>query len=479
MKKQSLKNSTLALTVCWLSHIGCSVEMALPTEKMTTVARPAVALQTSSTAAKDAMKSLEIKITANDFAFSPEEIRIPVNRPVTFVFENQGQMPHDWVIPELNNLHLAASPGKTATKSLQIDRVGIYTIVCELPGHTDYGMKGRLIVGDAQSTPLKDEVYKPRPLPSGLRALPQPQVAPPPQYSQPTTVPIEIETREVTAMMDNGVAYTYWTFGGTVPGPMIRVKQNDTVALTLKNAIRSQLTHSIDLHAVSGQSGGGKHTQIPPGGSSSFRFKALNPGVYVYHCATPKVAHHVANGMYGLIVVEPLAGLPRVDQEYYVMQGDFYLKGQRRESGWQESSWPKLLTEQPDYVLLNGGVGAVKMAAAQGETVRIFFGVGGPNLTSSFHVIGEIFDRVYPEGASEAMTNVQTTLVPAGGAAIVEMKLDMPGAFPLVDHSLGRLEKGAVGILNVSGDANPTIFQPLTYVTPEPGVAPHESDHQE
>jgi nitrite reductase (NO-forming) len=297
--------------------------------------------------------------------------------------------------------------------------------------------------------------------------LPRPQVAPPITRAAPELVKVELETREITATLADGVAYTFWTFNGTVPGPMLRVRQGDTVELTLKNAAGNALTHSIDLHAATGPGGGAKVMQVPPGGQASFRFKALNPGVYVYHCATPMVAHHIASGMYGLIVVEPQGGLPTVDHEYYVMEGDFYLQGPRGQQGLRDFDLNRLLDETPDYVLFNGGVGAVTkdgaLTAKVGETVRIFFGAGGPNLSSSFHVIGEIFDRVYPEGASEPLTNVQTTLVPSGGATMVEMKVDVPGTYILVDHSLGRLEKGAAGHLVVEGADNPDVFQSLQH----------------
>jgi nitrite reductase (NO-forming) len=227
------------------------------------------------------------------------------------------------------------------------------------------------------------------------------------------------------------------------------------------------MTHSIDLHAVTGPGGGAKVMQVPVGGTGSFRFKALNPGVYVYHCATPMVAQHIANGMYGLIVVEPEGGLPPVDHEYYVMQSDFYVNGARGQQGNMDFSMEKMLDEKADYVVFNGGVGNVTGAnalqAKVGDTVRIFFGDGGPNLTSSFHVIGEIFDRVYPEGSftSAPETNVQTTHVSTGGATVVEFTVDVPGDYTLVDHSLGRLEKGGAGILHVEGPQDSTIFQSI------------------
>ncbi|MGE3908701.1 MAG: copper-containing nitrite reductase [Chloroflexota bacterium] len=310
----------------------------------------------------------------------------------------------------------------------------------------------------------------------GYSPLPQPQIAAPIPVRGPTLVKFEVETRELTAMMDDGVAYTYWTFDGTVPGPMLRVRQGDTVELTLKNPAESKLSHSIDLHAVTGPGGGAKVTQIAPGESATFKFQALNPGVYVYHCASPLVPQHIANGMYGLIVVEPPEGLPPVDREFYVMQGDFYLEGDRAEHGLHDFSLQQMTDEHPNYVVFNGSVGALTgenaLKAKVGDKVRIMFGVGGPNITSSFHVIGEIFDEVYPEGAIGANhRNVQTTLVPAGGATMVEFTVDYPGNYTLVDHSLGRMTKGAVGILSVDGEANHEIFDVLS--SPNPNAAGH------
>ena len=423
-------------------------------------------------AAGGAQAADEFRIVATEWKYEMPSAPLPVGRPVTIVLENKGQVEHDFQIEGLG-VHIHAKPGETAKQTITPQKAGSYEYLCTLPGHKEAGMKGTLVVGDAQARPAaqtgspssqaNQSRPTPAPVPAGLARLPQPQVAPPVNRTTPTTVRVEIEAREITALLDDGVAYTFWTFGGTVPGPMIRVLQGDTVEVTLKNAIESSITHSIDLHAVTGPGGGAKVTQVAPGQKATFRFQALNPGVYVYHCATPMVAHHIANGMYGLIVVEPPGGYPQVDHEFYVMQGDFYLQGERGERGHRAFALEKLLDERPDYVLFNGGVGALTeeraLKAKVGDTVRIFFGVGGPNLTSSFHVIGEIFDRVYPEGASEPATNVQTTMVPAGGATIVEMKLDVPGTYVLVDHSLGRLEKGAAGYLVVEGPENPQVFQ--------------------
>jgi len=290
-----------------------------------------------------------------------------------------------------------------------------------------------------------------------------PHVPPPIHRNYPAKVIVELEVIEKEMPISEGVSYTFWTFGGTVPGSFIRVRQGDTVEFHLKNAPDSKMPHNIDLHGVTGPGGGAASSFTAPGHESQFTFKALNAGIYVYHCATAPVGMHVANGMYGLILVEPPEGLPKVDHEYYVMQGDFYTTGKYREKGHQPFDMDKAIDEKPTYVLFNGHEGALTgdkaLTAKVGESVRLFVGNGGPNLVSSFHVIGEIFDRVQQEGGLHPQENVQTTLIPSGGAAIVEFHTDVPGSYVLVDHSIFRaFNKGAMGILKVDGEENKTVY---------------------
>lgn len=280
----------------------------------------------------------------------------------------------------------------------------------------------------------------------------------------PTTLIIDMEIIEQEGELADGVKYVFWTFGGTVPGSFIRGRVGDEVQFTLKNHPDNKLPHNIDLHAVTGQGGGAEASFVAPGHQKTFNFKLINPGLYVYHCATAPVGMHIANGMYGLILVEPEGGLPPVDKEYYVMQGDFYTGGKHGELGLQSFDMQKAYDEHADYVVFNGKVGSLtgdnKLTAKKGETVRLFVGNGGPNLVSSFHVIGEIFDKVYVEGGSLINENIQTTLVPAGGAAIVEFKVDVPSNLILVDHSIFRtFNKGALGILAVEGSENKKVFE--------------------
>lgn len=291
-----------------------------------------------------------------------------------------------------------------------------------------------------------------------------PNVPPPITRTHATKVKVHLEVQEVVKRMADGVDYTFWTFGGSVPGKFIRIRHGDEVEFHLANRPDSKMPHNIDLHAVTGPGGGAAASFTAPGHESVFSFKAINPGLYVYHCATAPVGMHVANGMYGLILVQPKAGMATVDREYYVMQSEFYTKGAYGEAGLQPFSMEKALTEIPDYVVFNGSVGAMAgdnaVPAKVGETVRLFVGNGGPNLVSSFHVIGEIFDSVYMEGGVvPAQRQVQTTLVPAGGSAIVEFKLEVPGNYILVDHSIFRaFNKGAVGIINVTGPENTLVY---------------------
>ena len=290
-----------------------------------------------------------------------------------------------------------------------------------------------------------------------------PEVPPAIDRDHPAKVRVKMETVEKTMTMEDGVEYHYWTFNGDVPGQMIRVREGDTVEVEFSNNPSSTVPHNVDFHAATGPGGGAEATFTAPGHTSTFSFKALQAGLYIYHCAVAPVGMHIANGMYGLILVEPKEGLPKVDKEFYIVQGDFYTKGKKGAQGLQPFDMDKAIAEQPEYVVFNGHVGSIAgdnaLKAKTGETVRMYVGNGGPNLVSSFHVIGEIFDKVYVEGGKLINENVQSTLIPAGGAAMIEFKVDVPGSYTVVDHSLFRaFNKGALGQLKVEGDENPEIM---------------------
>ena len=291
-----------------------------------------------------------------------------------------------------------------------------------------------------------------------------PNVPPPVNRNHAARVMVRLESAEYRGELSKGVEYDFWGYNHHVPGPFIRVREGDTVEFHFKNAADSKNTHTVDFHAMTGPCGAACILMTEPGKESVARAKAINPGLFVYHCGAPPIPVHISNGLYGLILVEPKKGLPKVDREYYLMQSEFYTETEAGQKGLAPFSSQKGMDENPTYVVFNGKVGAVTgdeaLQAKVGETVRLFVGNIGPNLISSFHVIGEIFDNVYREGSlSEPNHNVQTTLIPAGGSSTVEFKVDLPGNYTLVDHSIFRINKGALGTLHVEGDENPEILQ--------------------
>ena len=290
---------------------------------------------------------------------------------------------------------------------------------------------------------------------------------PPPIGNRPpAVVHVTLMAREMVGQLDasTGTTYRYWTFNGKVPGPFIRVRQGDTVEITLNNDKSDMMVHSIDLHAALGPGGGAVLSQVPPGQSKTFSFEATAPGLFVYHCGTPMVAEHMANGMYGLILVEPPGGLPHVYHEYYIMQGEIYTTAPKGKPGLQQFSAPNLMQENAQYFVFNGSVDAANkqypMHADVGQTVRIFFGNAGPNATASEHMIGEIFTKVYTLGSltSAPLTGIQTVTVPPGGAAVLELKASMPGNFNMMDHATARMEKGMLAVLEVKGQTNTALM---------------------
>jgi nitrite reductase (NO-forming) len=363
---------------------------------------------------------------------------------------------HDIVFPDQD----AKSPrvngkGASTTIVFRAARSGDFIYFCSVPGHQLAGMQGQFLVTPVLAPQILVEADISR----------EPTDLPPPiEKRDPKTVRLDLFTVEQEGRLAEATTFGYWTFNGKVPGPFVRVRVGDTVDVHLKNSANSNMIHSVDFHAATGPGGGAAALQVDPGGEQSMTFKALIPGLYVYHCATPMVAEHIANGMYGMILVEPEAGLPPVDHEFYVMQGEIYTEAAFGQHGSQEFSVEKLLNERPEYFVFNGSVGAISklhpLHAKVGETVRLFFGVGGPNFTSSFHVIGEIFDKVYSLGGltNPPLEGIQTVTVAPGGAVITEFKLHVPGNYAIVDHALARMERGLAGLLIVEGMPNRDIY---------------------
>ncbi len=293
-----------------------------------------------------------------------------------------------------------------------------------------------------------------------------PNVPPPITRTDPATVVVELEATEFVGTLAEDTKYRFWGFNDSVPAPMIRVRVGDTVEIHLKNRKDSKESHNIDFHAVTGPGGGAAMLNTEPGEERRLSFKAINPGFFVYHCATasPSIPEHIANGMYGAILVEPKGGLKKVDREFFIMQSEFYTtKGTGNTVVYSDKHG---LAEHPSHVVYNGMAGSLvknPLKAKVGDNIRIFFANAGPNLVASWHIIGEIFDRVYKEGSltTPPLENVQTTLVPAAGSSVVEFKVEMPGTYLSVDHSIFRIMKGAVGYLKVEGPKNPAIYKGL------------------
>ncbi|MFB6162378.1 MAG: copper-containing nitrite reductase, partial [Halococcoides sp.] len=290
--------------------------------------------------------------------------------------------------------------------------------------------------------------------------------------NSPTHHDISLTVEEVVAEVEPGVTFTYMTFDGQVPGPMLRVRQGDTVEFTLENPPASDCTHNVDMHAIYGTGGGSVATTARSGESNSERFTAMYPGAYIYHCAVPELDHHISSGMYGLILVEPREGLPSVDREIYVGQHEIYAGDPTypiKPSGHLPFNKRAMVREDPTYVTLNGEAKALTpdrhgaISAETGETVRVFFVNGGPNLSSNFHPIGSVWRRAWRDGAiaNDPDEYVQTVTVPPGSGLVAELELMVPERITLVDHALSRVaRKGMGGVVDVHGEDRPEIFDP-------------------
>ena len=359
------------------------------------------------------------------------------------------------------------SVGATATVSFVANQEGTFAYYCAMPGHRALGMEGKLVVGTGAGGPASLPPIGPEVLPVNDIIRNATDLPPPITRTTPATVDIWLNATEVNGEIEPGVSYTFWTYNGKVPGPFFRVRVNDTVVVHFHNDASSMMNHSVDFHAVTGPGGGMYASMAGPGQTNVFTFKALVPGLFLYHCGTPDVPTHIANGMFGEILVQPDIPLPPVDKEFYVGQSELYTKWPIHTLGNQVFDGQKLWDEQPTYFVFNGAfkalTGAHELKAQVNQTIRIYFADGGPDFISSFHVIGEIFTRVWQYGdlIDPPLHGVQTVLVPPGACVVVDLTLEYPGNYTLVDHALlHAVDMGAVGVLDVTGAANSTIFNP-------------------
>ncbi|AZH25982.1 copper-containing nitrite reductase [Haloplanus aerogenes] len=286
---------------------------------------------------------------------------------------------------------------------------------------------------------------------------------------QPKTHDITLQAQEVIAPIEEGNTFHFMTFDGQVPGPMIRVRQGDTVNLTFENLKSSNLPHNVDFHAVYGTGGGSEATDANPGETNTVKFQARYPGAFIYHCAVPNLDYHISSGMFGMIVVEPEDGFPEVDREFYLGQHEIYTQQHHGAEGRLNFDIEGMMNEEPTYVLFNGEKYPYipdkygSLEAETGETVRVFLVVGGPNYSSNFHPIGNIWKRAYRDGAvvDSPERYVQTMKVPPGSCMIGTMDLPVPERIYLVDHALSRYARRGLGAyLDITGEERPDIYDP-------------------
>jgi len=293
----------------------------------------------------------------------------------------------------------------------------------------------------------------------------------PVDWDEPREHDITVRTERVTAEIEPGVTFDYMTFEGQVPGPMVRVRRGDRVNLTFEvPEDLNAAAHNMDFHAVYGPGGGADATTIAPGDDpTQISFTADYAGVFIYHCAIPNMDQHISAGMFGSILVEPEDGLPEVDTEYYLGQHEIYTDGDLGEEGHHGFDFDAMLKEEPTYVVFNGQAygftpdGGVPMEANTGETARVYFANGGPNLLSSWHAIGNVWSRFYRDGdlLTDPDLNVETAPVAPGTTAAAEMEFPVPGPVKIVDHALTRAaRRGALGVVDVSGESTRDIYDP-------------------
>jgi nitrite reductase (NO-forming) len=418
----------------------------------------------------DAAGKFEIK--AFDLGFDPAMVTVDKPGAYDVTFRNTGAVPHDVTFED--GTKIAANPGEAKTATVTVPTGGI-KFICSIPGHSAAGMQGEVMVGGgaAAASPSAAPASSPAaggsdshggPLPVG-DVKPDPNAPPYKLYDATapallpgTTHDIDLVITEEEKTVATGFVQKVWTFGGTVPGPVIRVKVGDTIRVHLKNPATNQMAHSIDFHA-SQVAWNDEMTSINPGQEKVYEWKAEYAGVWMYHCGTNPALHHIANGMYGMVIVEPREGLPKVDSEFAIVQSEWYLGPQGKETDLTKAM---AAAPAPDLVLFNGVANQYKdhpLQVKTGGTVRVFILDAGPSEDSSFHIVGTIFNTVIKEGVTLTKGNAgnwgsqAVDLSPAQGA-IVEFTTAEDGLYPMVTHAFNFVGRGALGLVQ-AGDGDP------------------------
>jgi nitrite reductase (NO-forming) len=402
-----------------------------------------------------------LEITSVDLGFEPKELAVDKAGRYEVKLVNNGQVPHDITFSD-GTKSAVANGGETVSVAVDVPDSGL-TFICSIPGHADAGMKGAVTIAgstaggggsDDHGGPAPATDVQPDPNAAAYTLYP----AEAPKLLPGTTHEIDLVIEEKEMTVAEGFVQKVWTFGGAVPGPVIRVKVGDTIRIRLKNPAEAQLAHSVDFHA-SQVAWNDEMTSINPGEEKIYEWKADYAGVWMYHCGTSPALHHIANGMYGMVIVEPKEGLPPVDKEFAVVQSEWYLGPQGEPASLTKAA---AAAPAPDYVVFNGVANQYldnPMAVGTGDRVRIFVLNAGPSIDSSFHVVGTIFSSVIKEGLRLDVGNPgnfgsqAVDLSPAQGA-IIEMEMPEDGLYPMVTHAFNFVGRGALGLFK-AGDGDP------------------------
>ena len=403
-----------------------------------------------------------LEIEAFDLGFRPAAITVPAAGRYTVALHNTGSIPHDITFP--GGEQAVANGGEQATVEIDVPAEGL-TFICSIPGHEQGGMTGAITVEGAAAEPspanpddhggpaAETDVAADPGAPAPIRHDP---IAPARLTGDVHDIDLVMTEEEMTVA--EGFVQKVWTFGGTVPGPVIRVKVGDTIRVHLKNPAENQLAHSIDFHS-SQVAWNDEMRSINPGEELVYEWTADYAGVWMYHCGTNPTLHHIANGMYGMVIVEPAEGLPPVDNEFAIVQSEWYLGEQGQPANLTRAM---AAAPAPDFVLFNGVANQYVDAPIEvgtGETNRVFVLNAGPSVDSSFHVVGTIFDTVIKEGVALRQGNPGSwgsqamDLAPAQGG-IVEFTTAEDGLYPMVTHAFNFVGRGALGLFQ-AGDGDP------------------------
>ncbi len=400
-----------------------------------------------------------IVIEAFDLGFKPANVSVPAAGTYAVTLRNTGSVAHD--ITFADGTKIAAEAGATASGSVNVPAAGI-SFICSVVGHEAAGMKGAIKVAGQTASGGADDHGGAAPATNVAADPNAPKYtlydATAPKVLAGTVHDIDLVATEKKMTVADGFVQAVWTFNGTVPGPVIRVHLGDTIRVHLKNPATNQLAHSVDFHA-SQVAWNDEMTSIKPGEEKLYEWKADYAGVWMYHCGTAPALHHIANGMYGMVIVEPKGGFKPVDREFALVQSEWYLGPQGQPTDLAKASTGN---PAPDYVVFNGVANQYKdnpLAVPTGGTVRLFVLDAGPSIDSSFHIVGTIFDTVIKEGIQLSPSNPgrygsqAVDLSPAQGA-IIELKTAEDGLYPIVTHAFNFVGRGALGLLK-AGDGDP------------------------